>query len=111
MNQPEVVFDSADVEKNKVLAVLAYIWILFLIPLFAAKDSAYARFHALQGAALFVVGVGVSIVEWILPYSLSILGRLLWLGVLALAIIGSINAIQGRGRALPVIGGLFQSKF
>ncbi len=111
MNQPEVVFDSADVEKNKILGVLAYIWILFLVPLLAAKDSRFARFHALQGAALFVVGVGVSFIEWILPYGLWMLGRLLWLGVVALAIVGIINALQGRGRPLPLIGGLFQSKF
>ena len=41
-----------DIEKNKVMAVLAYFGILVLIPIFAAKDSKFARFHANQGLVL-----------------------------------------------------------
>jgi|GEM_PF-4342849 len=39
-------FDKADVEQNKVMAILAYFGILVLIPILAAKDSKFARFHA-----------------------------------------------------------------
>lgn len=42
-------FDKADVEQNKVMAILAYFGILVLIPILAAKDSKFARFHANQG--------------------------------------------------------------
>ena len=40
---------DADVQNNKVMAVLAYIGLLVLIPIFAAKDSKFARFHSGQG--------------------------------------------------------------
>ena len=46
MSDPEIVYDSRDVEDNKVMAILAYIWILFLVPLLAAKNSRFARYHA-----------------------------------------------------------------
>lgn len=36
-------FDKADVEQNKVMAILAYFGILVLIPILAAKDSKFAR--------------------------------------------------------------------
>ena len=38
-------FDPSDVEKNKVMGVLAYLGILVLIPILAAKESPFARFH------------------------------------------------------------------
>ena len=43
-------FDAADIAKNKVLSLFAYIGILFLIPLLAAPNSKFARFHTNQGA-------------------------------------------------------------
>lgn len=110
MNPPETVFDAADVEKNKAFAVVAYIWILFLVPMLAAKDSPYARFHAWQGLTLFIAWVVVRVIGWVLPYSLSGVSWLLSLGLLALMIIGIVNAAQGRGRPLPLIGGLLQPR-
>jgi uncharacterized membrane protein len=108
MSSPEIVFDSEDVAKNKVFAVLAYIWILFLIPLLAAKDSKFARYHAYQGVTLFVTWVVVSVTGRLLPYSLSGIGWLLSVGLLVLMVVGIVNAAQGRGRPLPVIGGFLQ---
>ncbi|MBS0630649.1 MAG: hypothetical protein JSS11_01950 [Verrucomicrobia bacterium] len=107
-NTPEVVFDSADVEKNKAFAVISYLWILFLIPLLAAKDSKFARFHAYQGLTLFLATLVVGVIVRLLPYNLSGLEWLLDLGLLVLAILGIVNAAQGRGRPLPVIGGFLQ---
>ena len=50
-------FDSKDIADNKVMAVLAYIGILFLIPLLAAPNSRFARFHTNQGLVLFLAEV------------------------------------------------------
>src|SRR5436305_371519 len=47
--------ETADVEKNKVFAALAYLGLLFLVPLLAAKDSPFAKYHTNQGIALFLV--------------------------------------------------------
>ncbi len=96
-------FDAADIEANKIMAVLAYI--LFLIPLLAAKDSPYAKFHTNQGLTLFIAGVAVSILGSIIP----ILGWFLILPVGCiivgvLGIMGLINAFTGKAKELPIIG-------
>ena len=51
MEEVNVTPDPNDVQSNKVMAILAYFGILFLIPLLAAKESAYARYHTNQGLA------------------------------------------------------------
>ena len=57
---------EADIKENKAMAVLSYIGILFLIPLFAAKNSPYARFHVRQGATLFALSLSYTIAQWII---------------------------------------------
>ena len=46
--------DPADFEKNKIFAILAYLGILVLIPILAAKDSPFAKYHANQGLVLLI---------------------------------------------------------
>ncbi len=110
MSEPETVYDSRDIEDNKVMAILAYIWILLLVPLLAAKDSKYARYHAYQGVTLFIAWVAVRALGWILPYNLSGLVTIASLGLLVLAIIGILNAFNGRAKPLPLIGKLLEFK-
>ena len=102
-----------DVEKNKVYGILAYLGILCLIPLLAAKDSPFARFHANQGLVLFLGEVIFGVIANILTFSLALTGMwwligmvlpLVWLAMFVLAIIGIINAAQGEMKKLPVIG-------
>ncbi|HEY0257815.1 MAG TPA: GYF domain-containing protein [Candidatus Methylacidiphilales bacterium] len=106
-----------DAEKNKVFGILAYIGILFLVPLLAAKDSPFAKYHANQGLVLFlvwiVIAVGLSILNvillMILPAGLSfiiMILNLVYLGLLVLAVLGIINAAAGKCVPLPVIGGI-----
>ena len=47
-------FDQNDIQSNKVMAVLAYLGILVLVPLFAARESRFARFHTNQGLILAI---------------------------------------------------------
>ena len=66
---PEDRLDSADpkdVEKNKVMAVLAY-FIFFLPLLTDAKDSPFAKFHANQGLLLLLFSVIGQIVGSVVP--------------------------------------------
>lgn len=95
--------ESKDIENNKVYAILAYI--IFFIPLLAAKDSNFAKYHANQGLILFITAVLVNIVGTIIP----ILGWLLILplgnlAVVILAILGIITAAKGEKKPLPIIG-------
>jgi len=107
-------FAYDDIEKNKGMAVLSYFGLLVLIPLLAVKDSRFARFHANQGLVLFLCEVGLVIVLSILQaillaisWRLGFLVTILWLLMIPLAvvaIIGILNAINGKAKELPVIG-------
>ena len=94
-------YDAQDIEKNKVMAVLAYI--LFFIPLLAAKDSKFARFHANQGLVLFLGGIIASVVA-VIPVIGWIIAPIAGLVITVLAVIGIINALNGKAKELPVIG-------
>lgn len=107
-------FDQNDINQNKVMAILAYLGILVLIPIFAAKDSKFARYHSNQGLILLIAGAAWGIVysilsfiiiaiSWRLTFLVGILG-LLSLPFLALCIIGIINAVNGKAKELPIIG-------
>ena len=94
-------YDAQDIEKNKVMALLAYI--IFLIPLLAAKDSKFARFHTNQGLVLFLGGIIASVVA-VIPVIGWIVAPIAGLAITVLAIIGILNALNGRAKELPVIG-------
>ena len=107
-------YDPKDIEANKVMALLAYLGILVIVPLFAAKDSKYARFHSNQGLVLciaaIVYGVVYSIlsgiilaISWRLAFVVSLIG-LVGVVFAVLCIIGIINALNGRAKELPIIG-------
>ena len=102
-------FDANDIQENKVFAILAYIWILFLVPLLAAPNSKFARYHANQGLVFFIASVAVGIVSLIfiwVPIIGIIVRALLGLCLLALLVIGIVNAAQGKAKALPLIGNI-----
>ena len=94
-------YDAQDIEKNKVMAVLAYI--LFFVPLLAAKDSKFARFHTNQGLVLFLGGIIASVVA-VIPVIGWIIAPIAGLVITVLAIIGILNALNGKAKELPVIG-------
>jgi uncharacterized membrane protein len=105
--------DAQDVANNKIFAILAYFGILFLIPLFAAKESPFARYHANQGLLLFITEIVIYIVLTILNvifllsglYILATLVSLIvYVIILVLAILGIVNAVKGEAKELPVIG-------
>lgn len=109
--------NAADVQQNKVMAVLSYIGILVLVPIFAAKESPYAKFHANQGLALLICEVAYNIVVRIIVTILNeaLGGRLVVtlinsvlslvsIAFLVFAIMGIVNAVNGETKELPIIG-------
>jgi len=115
MSEENVSVDQKDAEANKLMAILAYLGILVLVPILAAKESPFARFHANQGLLLLLTsivgGIVVGILATILALVLGLLGLLLYyafsFALLALVVIGIINAAKGEKKELPVIGKLF----
>ena len=107
-------YAAADVQNNKVMAVLSYIGILVLIPILAAKESPFARFHANQGLILFLCEIIFAVANLILSVIFAFLGplALLWtlvaalvnIAFLVLLILGIVNAAQGMAKELPLIG-------
>ena len=97
-------FDPQDIQDNKVMALLAYLGFLFLIPLLAAPNSRFARYHANQGLVLFILEAITSVISFI-PFGWIISGILGIFG-LVLTIIGIVNAANGQAKQLPLIGGI-----
>ena len=102
---PTVMADPADVEKNKVFGIIAYLGILFLVPLLAAKDSKFAKFHANQGLIVFLMWFVLTFVYYLpLPGILNCLILPLNIIPFGFAILGIINAANGQMKRLPIIG-------
>ena len=114
--------DIRDAQDNKVMAILAYFGPLVLVPILAAKESRFARYHANQGLILAIIEVVWSILFWIitsiiissnpfivLSFVWTLISIIQWAGLIfmaVLAIIGIINANKGEMKPLPVIGGI-----
>ena len=94
-----------DVQANRVMAILAYLNILVIIPLLAARKSGFARFHTNQGLILFIgwviLGVLAKITSSVL---ITLILGLLSLGIVFLAVLGIINVVNGKRNQLPVVG-------
>ena len=88
-----------DIEENKAIAAIGYIWILCFVPLLLKRDSKFAQHHAKQGLILFIVEVILAFLFWI-PF----IGWLLSLGTIILAIMGILQALQGNYWEMPLIG-------
>ena len=107
-------FDAQDITSNKAMAILAYFGPLVLIPIFAAKQSKFARYHSNQGLLLLITAVAWSIVYGIINaillaiswrlYTVSSIIGILSIVFFVLFIIGIINASNGRAKELPIIG-------
>lgn len=96
-------FDPADIEKNKVMAGLAYL--LFFLPLVACPDSPYGRFHANQALLLLIFSIGGSFVLSLIPViGILIFVPLYCIFIFVLAIMGLINGLSGKAKELPLIG-------
>jgi uncharacterized membrane protein len=107
MNDDTMTPDPADVEKNKVMAIIAYLGCLCLIPLFTAKDSPYARYHVNQGFVLllswFVVGIASNFISFGMVHFVFLAIQMV---LFVLMVLGIMNAANGKMAPLPLIGGV-----
>lgn len=91
--------DIKDVADNRFVACLSYIWVLFLIPLLAKKESKFCQFHAKQGLVLFLVEVAGSLV-----FLIPLFGWALFFLVALMAVLGVLKALAGEYWVMPVLG-------
>ena len=105
-------FEAEDIAQNKAMGILAYIGILVLVPIFAAKGSKWARWHANNGLVLAICEVAVYFTLGLLgliPYVGIVFTILEWLSSLAfvgLSVFGIVNAARGKAKEFPLVGGL-----
>lgn len=125
---------NSDTKNVKVASALAYLGILFFLPLVICPDSKKGRFHANQGLVLFIMNMVVSFVSVILTFVftfiimsqvrlfdidsnmtvliIGIIGFIIvWMllmgfgiFILVLQILGIINGAKGIEQKLPLIG-------
>lgn len=91
-----------DISDNKLMALLSYLWLLVLIPLFANKNSDFVRFHTNQGLVLLICNAIIGILS-LIPV-IRIAAALLEIVAFIIMIIGIINVANGKAKELPIIG-------
>jgi len=91
-----------DIQEDKIFALIAYLFILCIIPLLLKKENKFVLFHAKQGLVLFIGEVAVFIVR-VVPF----LGPLIWnLGFLIfgfISLFGITQALMGKYTKIPVV--------
>lgn len=83
-----------DIEKNKTVAALSYVSILFLIPLLGKKHSKFSQFHAKQGLILFLI----SFICYV-----PVIGQLLAVVLIVISIMGIIKCLEGTWWKIPYL--------
>lgn len=108
-------------ELDKTVGIVAYITLIgFIISIVlnsskTGEEKKFGAFHLRQALGLIIFSVGIfialTIVTVILaiasPYLGIVLGllmNLVWLGILALLIIGIVNAANGSYKEVPLVG-------
>jgi uncharacterized membrane protein len=87
------------------MGVLAYLGIFLVIPFLMAKDDPTVKFHLKQGCVLLVIEVALWVLGMtMLGWQLMPLLQLANLGVVVLAVVGIVNALQGKEKELPLVG-------
>ncbi len=117
--EPSSGYSEKDINEGKPLAAVGYVPIcclpLFLVPMLAAKENAYAQYHARQGAVLYILALAGGIASWVFAFvcgmighGLGCVGGIVQFGfgavILVVMVLGIINALQGQAKELPVIG-------
>ena len=124
--QPQVMSNNGEPLPNeKGLAWLSYVGLLFLIPLFARKDSEYCKFHVKEGANVcacelaYVIATRILLLIIDLPtrtyyygfytpsYIYYVFNTIFSLGYIfftVMSIIGIVNAATGKTVEIPLLG-------
>ena len=103
-------YEIQDINANKPMGILAYLGLLVLVPIFTARESKFAMFHAEQGLVLcvlaHVVGILAALFNLIpvVGFVFSILMGLVGLVIFGLMILGIVNSVNGLAKQLPIVG-------
>lgn len=108
--------DAKEIEEGKVLAILGYIIGIVAIVVLILRNNNFSLYHAKQWLILLIAAFAVWIPLAIVTVLATVIAPkaagcvmmaiypVVWLGIIALAIMGVINAAQGQCKPLPLIG-------
>lgn len=85
---------------ERMIAAIAYFWVLFFLPLLLIPRSGFGRFHANQGLLNLIVGLVLFVLMRLIPGLRWIFGLLM----LIYPIWGIVTAMLGEERPFPYIG-------
>ena len=94
--------DLKDVEQNKYLAALSYVWVISIVMYFLKKDSPFVQFHAKQGIVLFLLELIAPIFG---PFMIIV-----WVVAVLLALKGIKASLEGKYWVLPWVGDWIRQK-
>ena len=100
-------YQRADIRRNRTMAMLAYGSVLIFVPMLLARRSYFAMFHVNQAILPNTIGLGLIALAVLLAPKAAFFGWffvLLDLPVIALRVLGFLNARSGRAKELPFIG-------
>jgi len=86
------------------MSALAYI--IFFIPLIAAPESKFGKFHSNQGLVLLIAGFAGTVVLGMIPIIGWILLPVFELAIFVIAVIAIVNTLNGKAKKLPFIGNI-----
>lgn len=92
-------------EDEKLMAILAYVPILCLIPFLSTQRTAYVTEHVRLGLALFVI----EIIAIVLRFAQFIWDMVIVLCVIA-ALAGILHVVRGRTFRIPYLSDLFSRR-
>jgi uncharacterized membrane protein len=91
--------------EQSIMAAIAYLGILVLIPLFVKKEDPFVAFHIKQGLVLLVPSVLIYILGHTMhSYVLWKLFDIINIAIICLSILGIINALKLKLTTLPLVG-------
>jgi len=96
-------------QNSTLMAALAYLGILIIVPLLTMKDDPFVKFHIKQGLVLIISAFILMAVSWV-PFIGWMLAIFIYPIILIFVILGIINATTGKTKELPIVG-KFASNF
>ncbi len=101
--------NAAEIEEGRLPAILGYIPFLFFVPLFGAKNNAFALRHGQQAFALFLIEIIA------LLFLIDAVSKFFWtvifVACLGLALIACAHAAQGKFWKIPYLSDAAKKKF
>jgi uncharacterized membrane protein len=92
-------------DQKSLVAAASYVGPLIIIPFLTAKEDPFTQFHIKQGILVFAPGLVVWLFSGFM-YGLYPVVMIINLALLILSVIGVVNVLQGKEKALPFIGHL-----